>query len=300
MFTPLKTATGDTIGLLILLRRVHGPFSADQINMAQLLAVRAATAIESARLYERTRQDAEAKTVLLRELNHRVKNNLAGIVALLSIDQPELSPQARQWLNRVIDRVRTLSRTQEMLAGGFGPVTLRELIDHALRSLSVVVRPGVTVGVEVKSPGVRLRNDRAVSLAMVLHELCYNALTHGLGESGTLWVRATTRPFVDRAAEPGELVLEVIDDGRGFNGEIGERGWEGNWANSGETTSADTQTVAAPVATPRKARSGAGLSLVRDFVGRELHGKFIVTSAQGRGTTATVEFALLSDEWDGR
>jgi two-component sensor histidine kinase len=295
---PMKGAGGECIGALVLLRKKSGSFSQDQLSMSQLLAVRAATAIENARLYQRTREDAEAKTTLLRELNHRVKNNLAGIVALLSIDQPELSPRARQWLNRVTDRVRTLSRTQEMLTAGFGPVTLRELIDHTLRSLSVVVRPDVTVGVEVKETEVRLRNDRAVSVAMVLHELCYNALVHGLSESGTLWVKASTRAVADRASEPGDLVLEVIDDGCGFHCVWDEgKSWNGQWRPKGEAESSDPVSAVAVV---KQAPSGSGLNLVRDFVGRELHGKFSVTSTPGHGTTARVEFALLPSEWDGR
>jgi len=285
----MKTTGGETIGLLVMLREKPGAFSQDQIGMGQLLAVRAATAIENARLYERTRQDANTKTMLLRELNHRVKNNLAGIVALLSIDQPELSPRARQWLNRVIDRVRTLARTQEMLAEGFGPVTLKELIDHTMRSLQVVVRPSVKVGVEVNQPGVRLRNDRAVSVAMVLHELCYNALVHGLSQSGTLCVKASL-------PTPQELVVEVIDNGCGFNYDGGNgSGWELYFPilkDGGE--SAEVW----PEVGPQK-RNGSGLNLVRDFVGRELRGKFSVTSNLGKGTTARVEFGLLTDEWNG-
>jgi signal transduction histidine kinase len=50
----------------------------------------------------------------------------------------------------------------------------------------------------------------------------------------------------------------------------------------------------------RQKRNGAGLNLVRDFVDRELRGKFSVISSVGKGTTARVEFALLTDEWNER
>jgi two-component sensor histidine kinase len=277
LFAPLIGASGNPIGLLILLREKKGPFSSEQISMSQLLAVRAATAIENARLYQRTREDAEAKAMLLRELNHRVKNNLAGIVALLSMDQPELSTRARRWLGRVIDRIRTLARTHEMLSGGVDRVALRELVDQTIQSLAVVTPAGVAVRCQHQEPALLMRTDRAVSVAMVLNELCYNALVHGLGESGTLTVRASVRP-------PGKLVLEVIDDGCGFS------------------EPADPATQAAPVGVVDRVsvltqnRTGLGLNLVRDFVERELRGQFDIEPTPGGGTTARVEFPLREDE----
>jgi two-component sensor histidine kinase len=271
LFVPMMGSAGDPTGLLVLLREKQGEFSSEQISLSQLLAVRGATAIENARLYQRTREDADAKAALLRELNHRVKNNLAGIVGLLSMEQPELSPRAHKWLGRVIDRVRTLARTHEMLSGGVERVSLKELVDQTISSLAVVTPPGVTVNCLHEEPAIFMRTDRAVSVAMVLNELCYNALVHGLSEGGSLTVRATNTAL-------NELVVEVIDDGCGFG-------------EPAEPLSGPSDRIAVL----HRARTGLGLNLVRDFVHRELRGRFEIHSTAA-GTTARVQFPLREDE----
>ena len=70
-----------------------------------MLAARAAEAIQTARMHDAARRAAQTRQMLLRELNHRVKNNLASIVALLSIDRPEMPEQATAWLNRASERI---------------------------------------------------------------------------------------------------------------------------------------------------------------------------------------------------
>jgi two-component sensor histidine kinase len=276
MHVPLFTTGGKPIGVLVLLREKRGGFSAEQQNLAQLFGARAAVAIENAELYQQTLQGAQTQTMLLRELSHRVKNSLSGIVALLSIDRPAMSPQAKQWLSRVVDRIRTLARTHEMFTEGKPGGSLRELFDQTLKSLSVVTQSGVTVRTELIGGDKLLRPDRAVSVAMLLHELCYNALVHGLGGAGKLLVRSSTQP-------EQRLLIEVIDDGRGFvEGEPDDLMlWE------------DSKPRAAVMGSTH---TGLGLNLVRDFVARELQGQFSIESVPGQGTTARVTFKLLDEE----
>jgi two-component sensor histidine kinase len=167
--------------------------------------------------------------------------------------------------------VRTLARTHEMLSGGVERVSLKELVDQTINSLAVVTPSGVTINCEHQEPAMFMRTDRAVSVAMVLNELCYNALVHGLSGGGTLTVRAT-------AEDQNVMVLEVIDDGCGFG------------------DSPPQATVAVDrIAVLGETRTGLGLSLVRDFVQRELRGQFEIHSTSG-GTTARVEFPLRGDE----
>ncbi|MGA2583121.1 MAG: GAF domain-containing protein [Tepidisphaeraceae bacterium] len=276
MHIPLFSGNGEAIGVLVLLRKQTGGFTSEQQNLAQLFATRAAAAIENAQLYQQTLRGSQTQTMLLRELTHRVKNNLAGIVALLSIDRPALSLQAQQWLGRVVDRIRTLARTHEMLASGRRGGGLRELIEQTVHALGVVTPAGVSVRIEIPERDILLRADRAVSVAMILHELCYNALVHGLADAGTLVVQA---------AIEGEksLEIDVIDDGRGFVP-----------ADAAAQPHVEGGTSATAVAS--SPRTGLGLNLVRDFVARELHGQFSIESTPGTGTRARVEFALLDEE----
>jgi two-component sensor histidine kinase len=211
--------------------------------------------------------------MLLRELNHRVKNNLAGIVALLSMGQPEMSVAAQRWLDRVTDRVRVMAGAHQLFVGDAEAVPLRHLVERMVSSLAVARAPGVEMRIELgAAPDVELRTEQAISLAMALHELCYNAIIHGLhGAAGFVTLRT-------REAAPGRLAVDVIDTGR--------------WREPDVAAHADADGNGRPGA----GATGIGLELVRGLVSRELHGHFSLEHAPDGdgGTVATVEFPLQS------
>lgn len=263
MFEPMFRADGRPMGILAMMRKTSGPFRPEQLDLAHLFSVRAASAIETSRLYQQTRRDADTKVMLLRELNHRVKNNLSAIVSLLSIERPEMRAEEAQWLGRVTDRIVAMSQAHELISGKLVGVTLGELIQQTVKSLSVAKPPDVSVLTEVGAGVDCLRSDRAISLAMALHELCFNGITHGLHGRGTLTIRASRNN--------GELVIDVAD-------------------NNGTDRPAVIPTLAH---SPRG--RGVGLNLVRGLVSRELRGQFALSPAVG-GAVATVRFPLLPDE----
>ncbi len=252
---PLFASDRKRLGLLVLVRRTPGTFDSDLLNLAILLSVRAAAALENTRLYEQLRRSAQTQATFLRELNHRVKNNLSAIVALLTIDEPELGPKARQWLDRAIARIRTMARTHELFTGELGRVSLDRLIGHVLASLAVAKPAEVEFRTTLEAPDITLSADHAVGLAMALHELCYNALVHGVGRSGAIDVVARQADEV--------LCLEVIDEGDG------EAVVGGSEVHS---------------------RTGLGLTLVSGLVHRELGGRFAFgPRPDGRGSRAVIE-----------
>jgi two-component sensor histidine kinase len=287
-YVPLPTREGRPMGVLVALRRKPGEFAAEQLETARLFAARAGAAIENARLYERARDDAQMRAMLLRELNHRVKNNLSAIVALLSISEADMPPDGRQWLSRVIERIRTMARTHELFVAGAKTTQLRELIQQAMPSLEVIKPPGVTIRTEVdrEVAGVSLGPERAVGLAMAIYEVCCNAIVHGLGASGTVTIRARLAHGESRVA------LDVIDDGtRARVSGVGQLNGNGNGHENGGGNGRGQDAGDTDVPEARSGR-GFGLELVRGLVSRELHGTFTMDSRPGGGTTATIEFPL--------
>jgi two-component sensor histidine kinase len=264
MFEPLLCADGRPLGVLVLLRHKTGPFAARQIEIAHMFAGRVAAVIEMARLHQQTLHDSETKAFLLRELNHRVKNNLSAIITLLSVKRPALTDEARRWLDRVIKRIGAMAQAHDLFSVSEDRVSLQELVDRTVRSLSVVQPGSVTVKADVSAVHARLRTERAVKLAMAMHELCFNGITHGLRGQGTLTIRARR--------QNGLLALEVEDDG-----------------GKGRPASVPIE-PAGPDGGGR-----LGLTLVRGLVGRELRGNFQLAPGPG-GSIATVEFPLLADE----
>jgi len=124
-----------SIGIMALSDSRPRKFSDADKRLARLLGSQASVILANNQLYEQMREglelqrqlheqagrDAQTKAILLRELHHRVKNNLAGIVGLLSMHEPDLPPSAQQWLQRVRERIgRWRGRTICSAAGSSG------------------------------------------------------------------------------------------------------------------------------------------------------------------------------------
>src|SRR6266850_4483649 len=222
-----------SIGIMALSDSRPRKFTDPDRRLARLLGSQASVILAKNQLYEQMRtglerqkqlveqsgRDAEAKAILLRELHHRVKNNLAGIVGLLSMHEPDLPPSAQQWLERVRERIGTMARAHDLFSGGIERVNLQQLVQQVLPSLSVLTPPGVMVKVNTGELDITFDTSRAVSLAMVLHELCTNALLHGLAGTGTLTISA-------RRTEQG-AIIEVSDEGGTGIADDAEASWMG-------------------------------------------------------------------------
>jgi len=289
-----------SIGLMALSDSRPRQFTDADRRLARLLGSQASVILANNQLYEQTREglelqrqlheqaghDAQAKAILLRELHHRVKNNLAGIVGLLSMHEPDLPPSAQQWLERVRERIGTMARAHDLFSGGMERVNLQQLVRQVLPSLSVLTPPGVVVKVNIGELDVTFDTSRAVSLAMVLHELCTNALVHGLAGSGTLTISARR---TDRGA-----VIEVSDEGPGGSADSGSS-WMGE-ATSNDEAELPEQMPWQSEATATAVHRGTGLYLVRELVRRELKGTVSLHRKPGGGTIATIELPLESQD----
>jgi two-component sensor histidine kinase len=284
LFIPLMGRAGQSIGALVLLRRGAGTFPEGMIRLAEMFSIRAATSIENARLHDQARRDAEAKATLLHELNHRVKNNLAGLVGLLSMGTPDMPPEVQRWLGRVIERISAMARAHELFSAAGAEVHLRELIDTTLDSVAAVKPGDVSVSVELNDGTERavLAAEQAVPLAMVIYELAYNALVHGSGETGELRVRATRSDV--------EVLIEVIDDGGRCAQLVGAA-----MGGAGVGGGPDMAGRSRPTGGGGGAGGGAGgvgLTLVRGLVSRELHGSFTMRRGADGRTVAAVSLPI--------
>jgi two-component system, sensor histidine kinase PdtaS len=189
----------------------------------------------------------------IREVHHRVKNNLQTVASLLRLQARRLGdhPQAVAALEDSVRRIASIALVHETLTEEFeGAVDMADVARRVVRMLEGS-HGREDVRIELQAGAVQVDAAVASPLAVVLNELIQNAVEHGLGDgSGTVSVELR-----GGGREPVEL--EVHDDG-------------------GRSPSQ-----------PDERQDGLGLRLVRALVEEELAGRFTLTHPAGRGSVAT-------------
>ncbi|KGN40406.1 sensor histidine kinase [Knoellia aerolata] len=163
----------------------------------------------------RREQELITKDATIREIHHRVKNNLQTVAALLRLQSRRLPDEAaRNALDEAVRRVGTIALVHETLSRGIDETV--DFDEIAVRGLRAVVDVAVTehpVESTVRGSFGRMRAEDATSLAMIVSEIVQNAVEHGLTAGGTITVE------VERAeVEPGVegLTVSITDDGTGL------------------------------------------------------------------------------------
>jgi two-component sensor histidine kinase len=178
-------AGGDRIGAIVLLQ-----------NVTEL---------------RRRERELVTKDATIREIHHRVKNNLQTVSALLRLQSRRIEdPAASAALNEAVRRIASIALVHETLSSSteasvaFDDV-LDRLITHALELSPRMGELNIARTGEIGSLDPRI----ATPLSLVVTELIHNALEHGLAESG-----ANLKVEVSRLEDAAQIV--IFDDGVGL------------------------------------------------------------------------------------
>ena len=167
----------------------------------------------------RRERELLSKDATIREIHHRVKNNLQTVAALLRLQARRIGvPAGRAALEEAVRRVGSIALVHDTLSH-----SLDEVVDFDDIAERIVAMAGEMSGPEGRVRPVRtgrfgeLPAEVATPLAMVLSELVQNALVHGLrGRGGRIEV-AARREQAGRAGDAGQVLsLTVTDDGVGL------------------------------------------------------------------------------------
>ncbi len=164
----------------------------------------------------RRERDLMTKDATIREIHHRVKNNLQSVAALLRLQARRMpDAQARAALKEAERRVGTIAMVHETLSVGLDETVDFDVVaDKAVRAVIDVTRGEQPITWVRQGSFGRLRAEDATSLAMIVSELVQNAAEHGLQRSGgVVTIKAK------RSEEPGggeTLAVTILDDGVGM------------------------------------------------------------------------------------
>jgi GAF domain-containing protein/HAMP domain-containing protein/anti-sigma regulatory factor (Ser/Thr protein kinase) len=210
---------GQVIGCLQALDTEVGRFSQSDLALIESLGATAAFAIENARLYNQARRDAETQSVLLGEVNHRVKNNLSAIIGLLYAERRHAALKDRaayqSIMQDLINRVQGLATVHSLLStSGWAPIPLTELVTRVAHSSLRALPSHKRLLVDVQPSDVYVTADQANHLALIINELITNSIKYGMALRLTGHVKVTIRE------ESENVLLEFRDDGPGFPADV--------------------------------------------------------------------------------
>lgn len=220
---------------------------------------------------EKARQLAEKET-LLREVHHRVKNNISVIKGLLSLQAAGVtSEEARAALEDALTRVQGMSELYDrlLLTGEYRDVSMKAYIESLVGHILEIYPESGRIAVETRVEDFTLDPKNAASLGIILNELVTNALKYAFSgrESGSVLIA------LDR--DEKTVTLTVQDDGVGFDGQALEE--------------PDAPGAPNALEEPAHGATGFGLTLV-GMLADQLKGSFAMES--GKGTRSVVRFEV--------
>ena len=160
------------------------------------------------------RAAAEEKAVLLKELQHRVKNSMGIISSIIGVEASEASqPETRHALASLESRMAAIGDLYEELfdSGDISSVDLSAYLRRVVESsVASIGEGGGRIALDLSLESHELDLKRAVSLGLIVNELVTDSLKHAFpgGRTGTIGLRLSL--------EGKALVLEIRDDGVGF------------------------------------------------------------------------------------
>ncbi|WP_130865575.1 sensor histidine kinase [Acidipropionibacterium timonense] len=174
-----------------------------EVSAGTLILVRDLTELRS-----RDRQ-LVTKDATIREIHHRVKNNLQTVAALLRLQSRRMTnDDAREALKQAMERVASIAVVHEILSQNFDEeVAFDEVADRILHMVGDVAASSGRVIARREGTFGMVHADAATALSLAMTELCQNAIEHSLdSSSGEVVVRPT---WQDRT-----LVVDIVNDGK--------------------------------------------------------------------------------------
>ncbi|WP_459745910.1 sensor histidine kinase [Pseudomonas sp. 3A(2025)] len=207
----LETPEGHGIGTLCVLDKTPRVLTSRQQAALKTLANQVMGQLELRRSLKQKTRLLEQKEMLLKEVNHRTKNNLQLIVGLIQLQTRQMTDhQARTALTDTSRRIMSIAAVHEKLyqSEEVGAVDAASYLSQVIAGINATASRHARFELDLES--VILPMDSAIPLALLVNELLTNALKYACPppSEGAVWVTLK--------AQSDGVVLTVADQGQGM------------------------------------------------------------------------------------
>ncbi len=165
------------------------------------------------------KQKNDEKDILLKEIHHRVKNNLQVITSLLSLQTSTIdNPEIKQLFNCSQLRINSMALIHEMLyqSGSISAINyqtyLNQLIGNLIKSFK---SENSNIEYTVSAPSLFLNLDTAIPLGLLINEIITNSLKYAFVNSGRGFISLNIQKVGFK-----KFTMKISDDGIGYSNEI--------------------------------------------------------------------------------
>lgn len=163
-------------------------------------------------------QQSEEKGILLKEIHHRVKNNLQVITSLLGLQSLSIEdPIAKDLFQQSQQRINSMSMIHQMLyqSDHLTDINYRDYLERLVYSLvSSVKGHDFDLQINMNVPDLSLNVDTAIPLGLLINEIVTNALKYGLNKGADSVLTLELHPQTDQTFH-----LHIGDNGDGIPGD---------------------------------------------------------------------------------
>lgn len=156
------------------------------------------------------------KELLMKEMHHRIKNNLSVLVSLLRMQGRDSgNPEVQAILSECEGRIHSMARVHEQLyhSGNYIKVRLDEYLSNLVNEFRESIgRMGQHIEINCELEPSSIETSRAIDLGLILMEILNNSLKHAFRPGDT-----DSRIHIELKAEGEKLHLSIADNGVGFD-----------------------------------------------------------------------------------
>ena len=164
---------------------------------------------------QRLKSSNAQKELLLKEIHHRVKNNLQIITSLLRLQSNSVEDVSVSDLFELsLHRINSMAFVHDMLyqSKDFSHIDFQPYLDTLLESLIASLKPpGLTIDLNIEAGNIQLNINTSISVGLIVNEVITNSIKHGFTDCETGNIQISITP-----EENNGFCLEISDNGNGF------------------------------------------------------------------------------------